>query len=141
MKDKLVSKNNIKKLFRWLLNIVLVFIIIPIVLTFMFRDPMVQSLSARMLTKWLSGKTGYEIKLEKVRITVFDGIELQGFKVNDHRGEVLLHVNHLMAQPMFADWSLSLLKFRNLTIDGAHLNSHGAKIVADVFYRKLKEIV
>ena len=120
MKDKLVSKNNIKKLFRWLLNIVLVFITIPIVLTFMFRDPMVQSLSARMLTKWLSEKSGYEIKLEKVRITVFDGIELQGLKVNDHRGEVLLHVNHLMAQPVFADWSLSLLKFRSLTIDGAH---------------------
>lgn len=29
----------------------------------------------------------------------------------------------------------------HFTIDGAHLNSHGAKIVADVFYRKLKEIV
>jgi len=86
----------------------------------MFRDPMVQSLSARMLTKWLSEKSGYEIMLEKVRVTVFDGIELQGLKVNDHRGEVLLHVNHLMAQPVFADWSLSLLKFRNLEIEGAH---------------------
>ena len=29
----------------------------------------------------------------------------------------------------------------HFTIDGAHLNSYGAKIVADVFYRKLKEIV
>jgi len=29
----------------------------------------------------------------------------------------------------------------HFTIDGAHLNSHGAKIVADVLYKKLKEIV
>jgi len=29
----------------------------------------------------------------------------------------------------------------HFTIDGAHLNSHGAKIAADVFYKKLKEIV
>ncbi|RLD46327.1 MAG: hypothetical protein DRI88_07730, partial [Bacteroidetes bacterium] len=61
MEQKQVRKNNIKKLFRWILNIVLVFFTIPFVLTFMFRDPIVQSLTARMLTKWLSEKTAYHI--------------------------------------------------------------------------------
>ncbi|PLW96406.1 MAG: hypothetical protein C0591_08830, partial [Marinilabiliales bacterium] len=120
MKKKSVRKNNIKKLFRWLLNILLVLITIPLVLTAMFRDPMVQSLSARMLTKWLTENTGYEIGLERVRITAFSGIELHGFKVDDHRGEIMLHVDHLKAQPIFAEWSLMLLKFRNISIDGAH---------------------
>ena len=103
-----------------MLNIILVLITIPLVLTAMFRDPMVQSLSARMLTKWLTENTGYEIGLERVRITAFDGIEFHGFKVDDHRGEVMLHIDHLKAQPIFAEWSLMLLKFRSISIDGAH---------------------
>lgn len=103
-----------------MLNIILVLITIPLVLTAMFRDPMVQSLSARMLTKWLTENTGYVIGLERVRITAFDGIEFHGFKVDDHRGEVMLHIDHLKAQPIFAEWSLMLLKFRSISIDGAH---------------------
>ncbi len=120
MKNKSVRKNNIKKLFRWLLNILLVLITIPLVLTMMFRDPMVQSLSARMITKWLTQNTGYVVGLERMRITAFSGIELHGFKVNDHRGEIMLHIDHLKAQPIFAEWNLMLLKFRSVSIDGAH---------------------
>jgi hypothetical protein len=86
----------------------------------MFRDPMVQSLSARMLTKWFTENTGYVIGLERVRITAFSGIELHGLKVDDHRGEIMLRVDHLKAQPIFAEWNLMLLKFRNIDIDGAH---------------------
>ncbi len=119
MKQKQVRKNNIKKLFRWLLNIVLVFIAIPFVLTFMFRDPMVQSLSARMLTKWLSEKTGYHIELEKVRLTAFRGLSFEGLKINDHHGEAMLHVDRLNAQPAFSDWNLLFLKFKSIDIEGA----------------------
>lgn len=120
MEQQQVRKNNIKKLFRWLLNIVLVFITIPFVLTFMFRDPMVQSLSARMITKWLSEKTGYHIELDKVRLTVFKGLSFEGLKIDDHHGEVMLHVNHLIAEPAFSDWSLLFLKFKSIEIDGAY---------------------
>lgn len=86
----------------------------------MFRDPMVQSLSARMITKWLSENTGYEVALERVRITAFSGIELHGLKVTDHRGEPMLQVNQLKAQPIYAEWDLMLLKFKRIEIDGAH---------------------
>jgi len=132
LKNKSVSKNNIKKLLRWLLNILLVLIIIPLVLTAMFRDPMVQSLSARMITKWLTENTGYEIGLERVRITAFSGIEFHGFKVDDHRGEVMLHIDHLKAQPIFAEWNLMLLKFRSIAIDGAHFRF--ARYAEDEYY-------
>lgn len=92
----------------------------PLVLTAMFRDPMVQSLSARMLTKWLSEKTGYVMLLERVKVTAFEGIEFHGLKVDDHKDGVMLHVDHLKAQPIFAEWDLMLLKFRSIRIDGAH---------------------
>jgi hypothetical protein len=110
----------------------MVLIIIPLVLTAMFRDPMVQSLSARMLTKWLTENTGYDIALERVRITAFNGIEFHGFKVDDHRGEIMLHIDHLKAQPIFAEWSLMLLKFRSISIDGAHFRF--ARYAEDDYY-------
>jgi len=119
LEQKQVRKNNIKKLFRWILNIVLVFFTIPFVLTFMFRDPIVQSLTARMLTKWLSEKTAYHIELEKVRLTAFKGLSFEELKIDDHRGEAMLHVNHLSAQPAFSDWNLLFLKFKSIDIDGA----------------------
>ncbi len=120
MEQKQVRKNNTKKLLRWLLNIVLVFITIPFVLTFMFRDPMVQSLSARMITKWLSDKTGYHISLEKVKLTAFKGFEFSGLEVDDHRGEEMLHIDHLKAQPEYSEWEFLFFKFKCLNIDGAH---------------------
>ena len=119
MTNKVPSKNRTKKFRRLLLNAVLILLAIPPALTFLFRDPMVQTLSAKMLTSILSSKTGLHTEIQTLKVDLFSGIEIKGLLMDDHRGNTMIRVKHLRAKPLYADWGLFGILFREIEMDGA----------------------
>ena len=112
-------KNRTKKFRRLLLNAILILLAIPPALTFLFRDPMVQTLSAKMLTSVLSNKTGLHTEIQALKVDIFSGIEIEGLLMDDHKGNPMINVKSLRAKPVYADWGLFGLLFSRIEIDGA----------------------
>ncbi len=119
MTDKVPSKNRTKKFRRLLLNAILILLAIPPALTFLFKDPMVQTFSAKMLTSILSAKTGLNTEIQTLKVDFFSGIEIRGLLMDDHKGNPMIKVNSLRAKPVYADWGLFGLLFKEIEMDGA----------------------
>jgi hypothetical protein len=117
--DKVPRKNRIKKFRRLLLNAILVLLFIPFALTFLFRDPMVQTISAKMLTSLLSAKAGVRAEVQSLKVNIFNGIEIKGLLLDDYRNNPMIRVKHLKAKPVFADRGLFGILFQNVELDGA----------------------
>lgn len=118
MATKQSGKSIKKKVFRFVLNLMLVMLSFPLALTFLFRDPMVQTLSARMITNLLTTQIGHEVRIERMKINFNTGISLFGFYFKDHRGETLIRVDQLHAKPVFGEIGLLSLRFKKLDLEG-----------------------
>jgi len=116
---KIEGKSMKKKLLKLLLNIFLVLLSIPFAITFLFREPLVQTITARLATEILSDKLGYDISIRVININIFNGIELKDLMVKDHHNNVMLGVVHLKAIPAYVDYSVVGLAFNRLTLEGA----------------------
>lgn len=119
MAKKIDGKSMKKKLLKLLLNIFLVLLSIPFAVTFLFREPLVQTITARLATEMLSDRLGYNISIRVININIFNGIELRDLLVKDHHDNVMLGVGHLMAKPAYVDYSVVGLAFNKLTLEGA----------------------
>jgi len=117
--DKVPRKNRTKKFQKLLLNAFFVLLSIPLALTFLFRDPMVQTFSAKMLTSVISDKTGLHTEIQALKVDVFHGIEIRGLLMDDNRGNPMIRVKQLRARPVYADWGLFGLVFSRVELDGA----------------------
>lgn len=102
-----------------MLYTLLVIIMLPIAITILFRSPLVQTLSARIATKWISDKFNRNISIESLSISFFDGLYISGIKSYDHNNKPLLMLNSLKAIPEFP-W-IGQLNFSNIEIDGASI--------------------
>ncbi|MCF6342074.1 MAG: translocation/assembly module TamB [Bacteroidales bacterium] len=102
-----------------MLNAFLVVLAIPPALTFLFKDPMVQTFSAKILTSLLTKQTGLNTEIHSLRVDVFSGIEITGLRMEDHRNNPMIRVGHLRAKAVYADWGLFGLVFSKLELDGA----------------------
>jgi len=80
---------------------------------------MVQTLSAKMLTSVLSNKTGLHTEIQTLKLDIFSGIEIRGLRMDDHRGNPMIQVKRLQAKPVYADWGLFGLLFREVELEGA----------------------
>ncbi len=119
MKEKKLRKNIKKRLANGVLHIVLILLVLPFSLTLMFSDPMVQTLSARLLTMMASKRIGHIINIESIQINVFTGIVLEDVYVDDHKGNLILGLKKLEAKPLFGDWRLLQLDFLSIHLDSA----------------------
>ncbi len=90
---------------------------LPLALTILFRSPLIQTLSARLVTEWVSENMDREISIESMNFSFFDGLYLSGVKAYDHKNNPILELNSLLAMPHFA-WT-GQIEFSNIEIDGA----------------------
>lgn len=95
----------------------LVIITLPLALTILFRSPLIQTLSARIATKWASEKFNRNISIESLSISFYDGLYISGLKSYDHNNNPFIMVGSLKAIPKFP-W-VGQLSFSNIEIDGA----------------------
>ena len=96
--------------------------IIPFVLTFLFLNPMVQTISAKLAADIITNNLGQKVSINSINIGIFDGINVEGFKVEDQNKNTLLSVGKLSAMPVITSLSLNNFKFLSIELDSVQLN-------------------
>lgn len=137
MKDKKLRKNIKKRLARIFLNVVLVILIIPFSLTLMFNDPMVQTLTARLATYYLSLNSGHNIAIDAIQIHLLDGIKLKGIVLDDYKGNNILRIDQLKAKPLYSAWDMKGLAFHSVDMEAASFSYGRYKGDADFAFMLL----
>ncbi|WP_255555102.1 translocation/assembly module TamB domain-containing protein [Flavobacterium sp. NKUCC04_CG] len=90
--------------------------------------PFVQTKLARVVTNKLNESMGTEIYVDKVAITIFGGVTLQGVNVLDNHDKTFININHFNTNIL--DLNLLLkgkLYFGKASMDGLYFNIHTYK--------------
>ncbi len=101
MKEKKQGKSIKKRVLRALLYGILTLLSVPLVLTFLFKQPMVQSMAARKMAAWVSGKTGDSLTIGLLDIDFFKGIEIKKLDLRDSLGIPMMRINTMKVRPAF----------------------------------------
>jgi len=117
-----VSKSIKKKIWLFVLNLLLVLLAIPPALTLLFTSPMVQTISAKLATHVLTQTLQQRIEVQRIKLSLFTGISIEGLKLKDYKGNVLIGVDKLTTMPVFADLLNSKLYLRTATLEGGVFN-------------------
>ncbi len=96
----------------------MVIISLPIAITILFRSPLVQTLSARLATDWFANKIDREVSIEAVNFSFYDGVNISGLELKDHRDSTILTVDKINALPKFP-W-INSVNFAEVELDGAY---------------------
>ena len=101
MKEKKQGKSIKKRVLRALLYGILTVLSIPLVLTFLLKQPLVQSMAARKAAAWVSEKTGDSLTIGLLEIDFFKGIEIKKLGLRDSLGIPMMRVSSLKVSPAF----------------------------------------
>ncbi|MEM9887680.1 MAG: translocation/assembly module TamB domain-containing protein [Bacteroidota bacterium] len=84
----------------------------------------VQNFTADQITKWLSKKTQTRVEIDHVSFSIFDQFLLNGFIVEDEKGDTLLYSERLAVNFESRLWGLLRkdLKVESLSIENTQLN-------------------
>ncbi len=122
MKKNSVRKNIKKKTLSILLKLLLIVAIIPFVLSILFLNPVVQTISAKLAANIITNSIGQQVSIKSIHIGIFNGIDITGLKISDHKNNTLLSVGNLSAMPVLTNLSLSNLKFLTIELDSIVFN-------------------
>ncbi len=101
MKEKKQDKSIKKWVLRALLYGILTLLSVPLVLTFLFKQPMVQSMAARKVAAWVSGKTGDSLTIGLLDVDFFKGIEIKKLDLRDSLGIPMMRISAMKVRPAF----------------------------------------
>ena len=94
-KDK---EENIKSGFawrKWIWGLVFLVVATPFILFLLLQIPVVQNWSVDRLTNYFSNKMNTKVEIDKVDLSIWRGLELDGFYVEDQSGDTLIYSEHL----------------------------------------------
>ncbi len=94
-------------------------LMIPLSLSLLFHDPMVQTLTARMFTQWVSQKTNYSLNIGKINVNVLKGIELNDVKLFGPSGDTILLIGNLDITPIYLSFFHSSIVLLSVNINKA----------------------
>jgi hypothetical protein len=101
LEEKKQGKSRKKKGLRWLLYGSIILLSMLVLLTVLLNLPPVQSMIARRMSAWVSGKTGDSLSVAYVKINLFKGIEVRDISLRDSTGTPMVFVGRLQASPAF----------------------------------------
>ena len=101
MKEKKQGKSIKKRVLRALLYGILTLLSLPLVLTFLLKQPLVQSMAARKVAAWVSEKTGDSLTIGLVDIDFFKGIEISHLDLRDSLGIPMMRIGNMKVSPAF----------------------------------------
>ncbi len=116
---KFPRKSFLRRFLSVLFNILLVILLIPPSLAFLFRSPEVQTLSARLATFILSDYLDVEVKIDAIKLDLRSGITLRNLSVKDQKGNPMIAVSALKAKPVYMDFALFGMVFSKVELEGA----------------------
>lgn len=117
MKEKKQGKSIKKRILRVLFYGIMTFLSLPLVLTFLLKQPLVQSMAARKITAWISEKTHDSLTIEVLDIDLLKGIEIKHLHLNDSTGKTMLSISRLHARPAFFRLLYGQFLFHSISMD------------------------
>ncbi len=101
MKEKKQGKSIKKRVLRALLYGILTLLSLPLVLSFLLKQPLVQSMAARKVATWVSEKTGDSLTIGLVDIDFFKGIEVSHLDLRDSLDIPMMRIGNMKVSPSF----------------------------------------
>ncbi len=123
--EKKEKEENIKSGFawhKWIWGFVFLIVAVPFILFLLLQIPVVQNWSVDQLTNYFSEKMNTNVEIDKVDLSIWRGLELDGFYVEDRSGDTLIYSEHL---EVGFQKSLFSLFSKELSLDDVRLvNGH-----------------
>jgi len=113
---------------KWIWRLLFVIVIIPLILFLLLQIPAVQNWSVDRLASYFSEKMDTKVEIDKVDLSIWRGLELDGFYIEDQSGDTLLYSEHLeigLQKSLFSVFS------RELSLDDVRLVNGHINIVTD----------
>ena len=95
--------------------------IIPLSLTLLLRNPVVQTLAGKIAAGAFSRVIDQKVKLESISFSIIHGLTIKGLDIYDHHDSSMLYVGKLNAIPYYTSFDLSHIAFASLSIDSVRL--------------------
>ncbi|MEL7021188.1 MAG: hypothetical protein AAGK47_06255, partial [Bacteroidota bacterium] len=111
-------QRHLRGLLRLLGSIVVTFLLMLLLSYFLIQIPAVQTWAAQQVTEFLSKELQTEVAIERVGISLFDKVQLDGFYLEDQTGDTLLYAQELQA---IFNTSIPKLLQGSLEIEGVSL--------------------
>jgi len=114
----------LRQLWRRVENFVFVLVSLLILLYFLLQSPAVQNWVIGKITNYLSTEWKTKVSIQHVDIAFFDNLVLDGFYIEDQKGDTLLYAEKLVAGLNSNFFSLlrNRLEFNEITLTHARLN-------------------
>jgi len=94
-KEREESKKSGFAWYKWMWRLLFLLIGIPFLLFLLLQVPAVQNWSVDRLTSYFSKKMNTKVEIDKVDLSIWRGLELDGFYVEDQSGDTLIYSEHL----------------------------------------------
>jgi len=117
LKEKKQGKSIKKRVLRALLYGILTLLSLPLVLTFLLKQPFVQSMVAGKVATWVSEKTGDSLSIGLLDIDFFKGIKISHLDLRDSLGTPMMRINNMQVSPALFKLLYGKLFIRTVNID------------------------
>jgi len=124
LKEKKQDKSIKKRVLRVLLYGILTLLSLPLVLSFLLKQPLVQSMVARKVAAWVSEKTDNRLTIGLLDIDFFKGIEIKNLDLRDSLGIPMLRIGNMKVKPAFFR-----LLYGKLFIHSAYMDSVDFRLI------------
>lgn len=128
VKDKEEKVNFAITLNKWIWRLLFLIVIIPFILFLLLQIPAVQNWSVDRLASYFSEKMDTKVEIDKVDLSIWSGLQLDGFYIEDQKGDTLLYSEHLeigLQKSLFSVFS------RELSLDDVRLVNGQIHIVTE----------
>ena len=122
MENKSVRKNIKKRLASIVLYILIVLVTTPVALTLLFQNPVVQTISARLVTNMLTNSLDQSVSINSIRLGFFRGIVINGLEVKDDHNNTMISIGKLRAMPIFTSLTFNEINFLSVELDSVQFN-------------------
>lgn len=115
-------------LHKWIWRLLFLIVIIPFLLFLLLQIPAIQNWSVDRLASYFSEKMDTKVEIDKVDLSIWRGLELDGFYIEDQSGDTLLYSEHLevgLQKSLFSVFS------RELSLDDVRLINGKIHIVTE----------
>jgi hypothetical protein len=83
----------------------------------LFLIPAIQTAAGKWTAAWLSGRTGFEVSIERLQLTSFRILKLENFLVREANGDTLMFGQHLEAKLKGYDRRMHELQIRKISLE------------------------
>ncbi|MFT3740041.1 MAG: translocation/assembly module TamB domain-containing protein [Breznakibacter sp.] len=117
-------RKNIKKIYKFVLSLLLVIILLPVGASLLLLLPSIQTRIVQFVAQQMSDKYQTEISVSGVYVSPLGGVSVNDVLVKDQSGDSLLYVSRLKGSIAYISLRKHQLYFRSVRFDAPKIHIH-----------------